>query len=705
MHFSLVSELPGRLRLRCGRMLFTEAEARGVSYALMTLDGVRAAEVHAANGSVLVTYDPTTAARDAALDAVRSLDPLHLPSAEPGMDPAQTALEISLENNRFATEVTKLVLRRAVRWALLPAPVKMALGVYYGAKIILKGLRFLVRGQITVEVLDATAIAAALARGSFSEASTIAFLLQLSGLMEEHVQSRAHLALRDGMVVRAETVWQVVDGQDVKIATSEVAEGMVLHLGAGSVLPVDGTVVAGTGEIDESSMTGEAALVRKEEGSTVYAGTALKDGDLQVRVTAAPGAARIDSIVDLVERSSELKASAQSKAERLADAIVPYSFLAFFGILAVTRNLTKAMAVLMVDYSCAIKLSTPIAVMSAMDEAARANAVVRGGKYLEALAAADTVVFDKTGTLTHAAPAVEKILSFGPATEDEILRLAACIEEHFPHSMARAIVAEAERRELVHASELHAEVRYVVAHGIATTVAGHDMSIGSAHFLFEDEGVAKPEGLDELIAREAPAASVVFLAREKVLVGAICISDPPREEARSVLSRLRSLGLTNLVMLTGDAESCAAHVASELGLDGYHAQVLPEDKSAYVERMREQGHTVIMVGDGINDSPALAAADVSVALSDASDIARAVADVAVLDSSLESLVTLRLLSQRLMARIHRDYRFIVGFNSALIALGVAGAISLTTAAYLHNASTLAIAARNTRPLLTGAHRA
>ena len=704
MQFSIVSELPGRLRLRCGRMLFTEAEARGVSYALMALDGVRAAEVHAANGSVLVTYDPTSSAREAALAAVRALDPLRLPAAEPGVDPDKTALEISLENNRFAVEVTRLVLRRAVRWALLPVPVKMALGVYYGAKIILKGLRFLLRGQITVEVLDATAIAAALARGSFSEASTIAFLLQLSGLMEEHVQSRAHLALRDGMVVRAETVWQVVDGQDVKIATSEVAEGMVLHLGAGSVLPVDGTVVAGTGEIDESSMTGEAALVRKEEGSTVYAGTALKDGDLQVRVTAAPGAARIDSIVDLVERSSELKASAQSKAERLADAIVPYSFLAFFGILAVTRNLTKAMAVLMVDYSCAIKLSTPIAVMSAMDEASRANAVVRGGKYLEALAAADTVVFDKTGTLTHAAPAVEKVLSFGPATEDEILRLAACIEEHFPHSMARAIVAEATRRGLGHTSELHAEVRYVVAHGIATTVAGHDMSIGSAHFLFEDEGVAKPEGLDELIAREAPAASVVFLAREKVLVGAICISDPPREEARAVLSRLRSLGLTNLVMLTGDAESCAAHVASELGLDGYHAQVLPEDKSAYVERMREQGHTVIMVGDGINDSPALAAADVSVALSDASDIARAVADVAVLDSSLEALVTLRLLSQRLMARIHRDYRFIVGFNSALIALGVAGTISLTTAAYLHNASTLAIAARNTRPLLAGAHR-
>lgn len=705
MVFSIVSELPGRLRLRCGRMLFTDGEARGVSYALMGLPGVRVAEVHAANGSVLVTFDPGSDARASVLELVRGLDPLHLPSAEPGMGERETALEVSLENNRFTVEVVRMAVRRAVRWAVLPTFAKTALGLWYGAKIIAKGLRHLFRGQVTVEVLDATAIAAALARRSFSEASTIAFLLELSGLMEEHVQSRAHLALRDGMIVRAETVWQVVDGRDVRIQTSDVTEGMVLHLGAGSVLPVDGTVVEGTGEVDESSMTGEAALVRKEEGSTVYAGTALGDGDLKVRVTAAPGAARIDSIVGLVERSSELKANAQGRAEHLADAIVPYSFIAFFAILAVTRNLTKAMAVLMVDYSCAIKLSTPIAVMSAMDEAARMSAVVRGGKYLEALAEADTVVFDKTGTLTHATPAVERVLSFGGASEDEVLRLAACIEEHFPHSMARAIVAEARRRGLPHASELHAEVRYVVAHGIATTVQGREASIGSAHFLFEDEGVAKPEGLDELIAREAPAASVVFIAREKVLLGAVCISDPPRAEARDVLARLRALGLTNLVMLTGDAESCAAHVASQLGLDGYHAQVLPEDKSAYVERMRAEGHKVVMVGDGINDSPALAAADVSVALSDASDIARAVADVMVTDSSLESLVTLRVLSQRLMARIRRDYRFIVGFNSALIALGVAGAISLTTAAYLHNVSTFAIAAGNTRQLLPRPRRA
>lgn len=676
----------------------SEAEARGVAYALMEVEGVRAAEVHAANGSVLMTFSPD--ARDAALDAVRALDVLHLPAAsESGIGPRETALETALENNRFHVSLVRLALGRALRWALLPTPLEAAFVCLQAARRVLAGLACLARGEIHVEVLDAAALSAALWRGSFSEAGTIAFLLHLSEILEQHVGARAHLALRDGLIVRAESVWQVVDGADVRIATSDVREGMVLHLGAGSVLPVDGTVVDGAGEVDESSLTGESRLVHKEEGSTVYAGTALEEGDLRVRVTAAPGASRIDGIAQMVEGSSALKAGVQSRAEHLADAIVPYSFLAFFGILAVTRNLTTAMSVLMVDYSCAIKLSTPIAIMSAMGEAARSGIVVRGGKYLEALAEADAVVFDKTGTLTLATPAVERVIALAELSEDEVLRLAACIEEHFPHSMARAIVSEAERRGLVHDKELHAEVRYVVAHGIATRVAEKDVLVGSAHFLFEDEGVTRPDGLDERLEAEAPAASVVYVARDGRLIGAICIADPPRPEARRVLAQLRELGLNHLEMLTGDAEGCASHVASELGLDAYHAQVLPEEKSAYVQRLRAEGHVVVMVGDGINDSPALATADVSVAMSDASDIARAVADVLVLDASLDSLVTTRELACRLMARIRRDYRFIVGFNTALIVLGLAGAISLTTAAYLHNASTIAIAAANTRPLI------
>ncbi len=701
MVFDIVSELPGRLRLRCGRNLFSDEEARGVAYEIMGLDGVRTAEVHPSVGSILITFDPS--ARDAVLGAVRALDPLALPVAEVGLGTREGALEISLENNRFQVEVGTLIAWRVIKRVLLPAPVRAAVTCVHAVGYVAEGLRHLMRGEVTVEVLDATAIAVSCLRRQFAEAGTISFLLSLSGLMEEHVQSRAHLALRDGMLVRSESVWAVVDGQDVQVRTEDVRRGMVLHLGAGQVLPVDGVVVDGSGEIDESSMTGESALVRKEAGSTVFAGTALEDGDLKVSVTAPPGCARIDGIVSMVEESSELKAGVQSRAEKLADGLVPYSFLAFFGILALTRNLNKAMAVLMVDYSCAIKLSTPLAVMSAMDEATRRGFTVRGGKYLEALAAADTVVFDKTGTLTNATPAVSRVISCSEATEEDILRLSACIEEHFPHSMARAIVAEAKSRGLVHERELHAEVRYVVAHGIATRVDGDEVCIGSAHFVFDDEGVQKPAGIEELLAAEAGASSTIYIAKNRALLGCICISDPPRAEVRRVLRELRRLGFTSLVMITGDSEACAKHVAGELGLDGYFAQVLPEDKASHVQRLKDEGHTVVMVGDGINDSPALAAADVSVAMSDASDIARAVADVLVHDSSLESLVTMRVLAQRLMARIHGDYRFIVGFNSALIAAGVASLMPITTAAYLHNASTLAVAGLNTTPLLDRPH--
>lgn len=698
MRFQTLSDIPGRLRIRCGAGIFDDDEARGVAYALYAIEGVRDAEVHTANGSVLVTFSPE--AHDRVLAYLRGVDVLALPTAEVGVDEVSTRVEAAAENNRFVQDVVAMVEAHVARRLLLPAPLATAWAIVRAVPFVLKGLGHLLRGELTVEVLDASAIVASMARGSFSEASTIMFLLTLSARMEEHVQARTKLALRDGIVARADAVWLVADdGSDVRIPISEVRRDQVLHLGAGSVLPVDGTVVAGEGEVNEASMTGEAALVPKEPGSTVYAGTALETGDLRVRVTAPPGAARIDQIVELVEGSAELKAGAQSRAEHLADGLVPYSFAAFFAILAITRNVTKAMAVLMVDYSCAIKLSMPIAVMSAMDEGADKGIVFKGGRYLEALAAADTVVFDKTGTLTHASPHVERVLALGDEGEDLILRFAACVEEHFPHSMARAIVAEARRRGLDHERELHAEVEYVVAHGIRTSVEGVEVCIGSAHFVFEDEGVEKPTGLDERIAREAPTASVVYLAVDHDLVGAICIADPLREEAPRALAALRDLGMERVVMLTGDSERSAAHVAQRLGLDEFHAQVLPEDKSGYVEALRTSGHTVAMVGDGINDSPALAAADVSVAMSDASDIARAVADVAVQDSTLESLVTARVLSQRLMRRIHADYRFIVAFNTTLIALGVAGVVPLTTAAYAHNLSTFAISALNTRPYL------
>ncbi len=697
MHYRIVSEISGRLRLRCGAGIFDEGEARGVAYALMRVPGVRHAEVHEANGSVLIVFDPTV--RDSVIQKMDSFTVLDLPSEEVGMEPFCNQIEVATENNRFALGVCKLVVWRILRRVFLPAPLRILWTIIRGAGYVWKAIKQLARGKLTVEVLDGTAILATLLLGNFSEAANVMMLLQLSSLMEDHVRSRAHLALKNGLVTRSETIWRVEDGQDVQISIDEVNEGDVLHLGAGSVLPVDGEVVAGEGEIDESSMTGESRLVHKHEGSVVYAGTALEDGDLQVRVTQAPGNARIDHIVTMVEQSQGLKASAQSRAEQLADSLVPYSFLAFFAILAITRNIGKAMAVLMVDYSCAIRLSMPIAVMSAMDEASSHGMVVKGGKYLEAFASADTIAFDKTGTLTHASPKVERVIPFAGLDEGTILRYAACAEEHFPHSMARAIVDEAARRGLSHVNELHAKVDYVVAHGISTTINGAEVRIGSAHFLFGDEGIDKPQNLEQIIEEQAPTASVVYASMDGKLIGAICISDPLRDEAASVLARLRGLGVTNMVMLTGDSQACAAYVARELNLDEYRAQVLPEDKSTYVKQLKDEGHTVIMVGDGINDSPALAEADVSVAMSDASDIARAVADVSVLDTTLESLVTMRVLSQRLMNRIQADYRFIMGYNSTLIVLGVASVIPVATAAYAHNIGTFAISALNTRKLL------
>lgn len=692
MRYRIVSDIPGRLRLRCGRGLFSDEEARGVAHALMAIEGVRSAEVHIANGSILVTGSP--GARDAVLAAIDELSVLSLPrSADEG------ELSMATADNDFALRVGHLVAHRLLRRLLVPLPVRRVLVVLRAIPRIWEGLRRLVSGELTVEVLDATAIIASLLRGAFADASTVIFLLRLSDILQEHIQRRARIALAEGLITRAETVWRVVDGCDVEVSLADVCAGQILHIRSGQVLPVDGVIVIGEGELNEASMTGESRPVHKDEGLTVYAGTALEDGDLQVRVTAPPGRARIDQIVTMVESSSELKAASQSRAERLADALVPWSFVAFFGVMAFTRNTMRAMAVLMVDYSCAIKISTPVAVMSAMKEAADRHVVVKGGKYLEALAAADTVVFDKTGTLTVAEPRVKRVLTCADMDEDTLLRYAACIEEHYPHSVARAIVRAARERGLRHERELHAEVHYVVAHGISTTIDGQAALIGSAHFVFEDEGVPRDEGLFERLVREEADSSHIYVSMGGRLLGAICVSDPLRPEAIEVISQLRRLGIRDIVMLTGDSKHCAAAVATELGIEHYHAQVLPEDKSGFVQRLRDEGHVVAMVGDGINDSPALAVADVSVALADASDIARAVADVSVRSASLKSLVELRVLSQRLMRRIHHKYDFIVTFNSALIALGVAQLITLTTAAYLHNASTLAVAAHNVTPLL------
>ena len=694
MRYTIVREAPGRLRLRLHAGGLSEGEARGVEAVLREVPGVREALAQPSNCSLLVRM--SAGARDEVLSRVAALDVLHLPVAQAAPD--DVGLSLALEDSRFALEAGTHVAWSLLR-QLLPTALRTAWICWRALGYVREGLARLLAGQLTVEVLDATAIGASILRGTYGEADTIMFLLRLSDIMQEHVSRRTRLVLEQGLVARAETLWRVTEDGDAPTTPDEVGTGDLLRFRCGMVLSVDGTVVEGEAEVNEASMTGEAALVHKDVGSTVFSGTALEDGELVVAVTAPPGAARIDAIAQMVERSSHLKAASQGRAERLADGLVPVAFASFLGILAVTRNIEKALAVLMVDYSCAIRLSTPIAVMSAMREAAAEEVVFKGGKYLEALAAADTVVFDKTGTLTEAAPRLVAVVPTGVVGEAEVLRLAACIEEHYPHSVARAIVDGAAARGLSHKHELHAEVRYIVAHGIAAEVRGGEAVIGSYHFVFEDEGVRCPEGFTAQVEQTAPGASRVYLACNGELLGALCIDDPLRAGVSDTLARLRSLGLSRQVMMTGDSEHAARAVAREVGLDAYYAQVLPEDKASYVERLEAEGHRTVMVGDGINDSPALAAASVSVALADASDIARTVADVSIRDASLERLVTARELSMLLQRRIAARYRLIVGFNTLLIVLGVASVIPLTTAATLHNLSTVAIAASNTRPLL------
>lgn len=692
MHYEIVHDRPGRLRLRCGKWVFAQDEAYGVVELLKQVPGVQEVRYREANGGLLVLFAGD--AREGVLAAMDGLDVLALPTAAPDDAVAADALD-----NAFQLQIAQTAAWQLAKRVLLPPPVRAALAVFQALRYAAEGLKALLRLSLSVEVLDMTAIWVAISQRDFSTASMVMFLLKISDQLADYTHARSQLALRQNLAIVAETVWLVRDGVEVEVPIEEAQVGDVVRVRSGSLVPLDGTVVEGEAEVNEASMTGESELVRKAAGSTVYAGTAVDAGSVLVCVSAQPGESRLDGIVELVEGSSERKALVQSRAERLADKVVPLSLGLFALKLALTRNVAQAMSVLMVDYSCAIKLSTPVAVMSAMREATSRQIVVKGGKYLEALAKADTVVFDKTGTLTNASPQVVKVMEFSGWDEDEILRTAACLEEHFPHSMARAIVGCAMERGLLHDDEDHAEVEYVVAHGIATSIRGRRACIGSAHFIFEDEGVPRPEGLLQRLEDEAPTASTVFLSVDGRLCGAICISDPLRDEAKAVVEGLRERGFERIVMLTGDSENCARTIAAKLGLDEYHSQVLPEDKAGYVEDLKRRGHTVLMVGDGINDSPALAAADVSIALSDASDIARSVADIAVLTASLESLLTMRDIAERLMRRIADSYSFIVTFNTALIALGFVGVLPASAGAALHNGSTAALVLRNMRPLL------
>lgn len=689
MRYRIISDNPGRMRVRFGGYAFDKTLESSIYKLAIANLFVLSAEAHSANGSLLICYKKGHRA-----DVMKFIESLDFRSMTPVTED-NTTREI---DNSFKKGLIRLGISHAIRKLLVPAPLRPLCVAYRASRYILKGLSSLAEGKLTVEVLDAASITACLVQRNFSTARTIMLLLSVSSLLEEYTHARTKAVLTSSLAVKADKVWLVNGNEDVLIPIKELNVGDKIRIRTGSVIPVDGEITEGEAYINEASMTGESLAVMKSENATVFAGTVIEEGSIVVKVRAVSSETKIQKIIELIDSSENLKAGIQSRAERLADGIVPFSFLGFGLMLLLTGNITKAVSLLMVDYSCAIKLSTPISVISAIREAADRNITVKGGKYLEAFAAADTIVFDKTGTLTNAEPVLQQVIPFGSYTEEEILRTAACIEEHFPHSMARAIVKGAENRGVLHAEE-HAEVNYIVAHGIATTLHGKRAIIGSRHFVCEDEGVVITDEQQTFIDEKAGASSVIYLALGGQLAGVLCINDPPRSEAADAVRLMKKGGIEKVVMLTGDSKSAAEIIASQLGITEFMAQVLPEEKHSFIEQLKADGNRVIMVGDGINDAPALAAADVSVAMSDASDIAKETADITIRGAELTELAVIRMLSERLMQRINANYRFIVGFNTALLLLGFGGVISPSLSALLHNASTMAICVKSMTPLL------
>ncbi len=688
MRYNIISDYPGRIRVRFGSGAFDKSLESRVQKLVETNIFVLSAEAHYANGGLLIYYKKGF--RSEIISLVQALD-------FRGLTPLSEDNYIREIDGNFRKGLKKLIITHYLKKIFLPAPIRAALTVYQGAKYVCKGLSLLSRGKLTVEVLDAASITACLAQRNFKTASTIMLMLSVSSLLEDYTRARTKAVLTSSLAVKADKVWLANGGEDVLIPINELKIGDKIRVRTGSVIPVDGEITDGEAYINEASMTGEPLAAMKSVNATVFAGTVVEEGSVVVKVRAVSSDTKIQKIIELIDSSENLKAGIQSRAERLADGIVPFSFIGFGLTLLLTRSITRAVSLLMVDYSCAIKLSAPIAVISALREAADRNITVKGGKYLEAFAAADTIVFDKTGTLTNAEPVLDKVIPFGDYSEEEALRTAACIEEHFPHSMARAIVKGAEERGVVHAEE-HAEVNYIVAHGIATTLHGKRAVIGSRHFVCEDEGVVITAEQQAEIDKTAGSSSVIYLAVGNKLAGALCINDPPRKEAKEAVLLMKKSGIKNIVMLTGDGNSAAQTIANRLGITEVHAQVLPEEKYSRIERLKAAGRRVIMVGDGINDAPALAAADVSVAMSDASDIAKETADITLRGARLTELAVLRLLSERLMERINSNYRFILAFNTALLALGFFGVITPSFSALLHNGSTIAICAKSMTPL-------
>ena len=681
MRATIVHESRGRMRLRLRQKSMTIRQADLLETWLKGQPWTREAVVHERTGCVIVTY---TGDRKTVLSALGAFTWAGAESSVTLPGHSTRAL-----NREFQEKLVGKVAAKAAAALFLPAPLRIARIVWHMIPFLHRGLRCLGHRQIKVEMLDALSIGISVCRRDFGTAGTVMFLLEIGELLEDWTRKKSVADLAESLSLHVDRVWLKTEAGEVLTPIGQIRPGDRVVVRAGSVIPLDSVVAEGEITVNQASLTGESVPVAKRPGGAVYAGTVVEEGESVLEVKQASGQSRYDQIVEMIQRSEQMKSAAEAKASNLADKLVPYTFAGSLVSLALTRNLTRALSVLMVDFSCALKLAMPLAVLSAMREAGREHITVKGGKFLEAVASADTIVFDKTGTLTHACPRVVRVTPFNGMEEAEMLRLAACLEEHFPHSMANAVVEEAKRRGLSH-EERHAKVEYLVAHGIASSVDEEQVCIGSAHFIFEDEKCVIPEGEENKFDALPPEFSQLYLAIDGVLSAVICISDPLREEAREVLSALRNLGVKKLVMLTGDSPRTAASIAEQLGVDDFRAGVLPADKAEYVAAMRREGHTVLMVGDGINDSPALSEADAGIAISDGAAIAREIADITIAADSLWELVRLRQLAMGLMRRIQNNYRFVIGFNGTLIGLGVAGILPPTTSAMLHNLSTLGV---------------
>lgn len=690
MRYLVRHEIKGRMRLHVCQKYMTVRQADILLYYLLSLGQVREAKVYERTGDAVVCY---TGSRQQMIEDIRRFT--YEDERTLALVPENTGREL----NRIYQD--KLITKAGLRAAsslFLPAGVRAVLAAVRSARYLWKGVRSLAKGRLEVEVLDATAITVSLIRRDFATAGSIMFLLGIGEILEEWTHKKSVDDLARSMSLNIEKVWLKTGDTEILVPISQVKEGDILLVHMGNMIPLDGIVEEGEAMVNQASLTGESMPIKKDKGAYVYAGTVIEEGQLTMTVRKAAGNTRFEKIVTMIEESEKLKSTLEGKAKSLADALVPYSLGGTLLTWLLTRNATKALSVLMVDFSCALKLAMPIAVLSAMREANTHHITVKGGKFLEAMAEADTIVFDKTGTLTKAKPVVAQIVTFGEYSEEVMLKVAACLEEHFPHSMANAVVNEAKRRGLEH-EEMHSRVEYIVAHGISSSVEGRRVIIGSYHFVFEDEKCRIPEGEQEKFDALPEEHSHLYMAVDGYLAAVICIHDPLREEAAQVMDELRGLGVSKLVMMTGDSERAARAIARTVGVDQYFSEVLPEDKARFIDGEKKQGRRVIMIGDGINDSPALSAADAGIAISEGAAIAREVADITISADDLRELVTLKRLSSLLMQRVHGNYRFVISFNLALILLGISGVIPPSVSALLHNTSTLGISLKSMTDLL------